>query len=91
MRTFEIELFGQVQGVGCRAYVMHTAKKLKVKGWVKNDGKDEGKVIVHAQAREREIKELVTLLEKGWHPICVREVKVREIEEEEHEDFSVRY
>lgn len=40
LETSRIHLFvnGKVQGVGFRAYVQHTAKKLGLTGWVRNIG-----------------------------------------------------
>ncbi|VVB58675.1 Acylphosphatase [Candidatus Anstonella stagnisolia] len=91
METLEIELYGNVQGVGCRAYVRHVAQKFGVKGWVKNDGEDEGKVIVHAQGSEGKLGEFLRMLRTGWHPIIVKGMKTRKIDEQEHLGFTVKY
>lgn len=91
MESLEIELYGNVQGVGCRAYVRHAAQKLGVKGWVKNDAQDKGKVVVHAQGSKEMLEKFIGMLKTGWHPISVREVKVRDIDAQEYADFSVRY
>ena len=91
METLEIELYGNVQGVGCRAYVRHVAQKLGIRGWVKNDEEDEGKVIVHAQGEEGKLGKFIEMLKTGWNPISVKEIKTKAVDALEYADFSVKY
>ncbi len=54
---------GRVQGVGFRYFVQHHARRLGIRGWVRNT--DQGHVEVDAAAAEKTLEELVLLLRRG--------------------------
>lgn len=53
LETARILVFGNVQGVGFRAYVEQIARGMQVKGFVRN--LDDGKVEIYAQAKKDKI------------------------------------
>jgi len=66
-------VFGRVQGVGFRYYVMTAAADLGCTGWVRN--RRDGSVEVLAEGDLDELKRLISALERGSRSSMVREVK----------------
>jgi len=79
---------GRVQGVGFRYFVEQTAKRLGVRGWVRND--DDGSVEVYAAGRAEQLAELAGYLWKGPRWAEVRGVDESEAPLEDHSGFFVR-
>jgi acylphosphatase len=69
---------GDVQGVGFRQYVKYKAKKLSIKGWVKN--LDNGKVEALFDGSEKSLDEMLKICNRG--PFLARVKNVEIIEEE---------
>jgi acylphosphatase len=46
-KTFQIEVFGRVQGVWFRKYTKQKADELGLKGWVRNG--EDGSVLMHVE------------------------------------------
>lgn len=57
------KVYGIVQGVGFRYFVKREAKKLGIKGWVKNN--IDGSVEVLAEGEREALESLLSLLHKG--------------------------
>ncbi len=81
---------GLVQGVFFRATTESVAKKLGLKGWVKNT--KDGRVEILVEGEEEKIKELIEWAREG--PPLARVEKVSVEWEEfkgDFDDFQVRY
>jgi len=88
MKRVHILISGMVQGVGFRYYAIAHARKLKVKGFVKN--LDDGRVEVVAEGDSRMLEELEKLLRKGPYGSNVGGVKIfTEQYKNEFNDFDV--
>jgi acylphosphatase len=82
-----ILISGDVQGVGFRQFVKYQARKLNIKGWVKNlpDGKVEGMF----QGSEQDLEKMIKFVKNG-HPIAtVKDVKIEEVPDQEFDSFKV--
>lgn len=89
MKTYEILVKGYVQGVGFRYFVQRTAKKIGVKGYVKN--LYSGDVLIIAQGENYQLEDFVKRV-KTEHPYAeVKEMIIKEIESSEYDDFSIEY
>ena len=79
---------GSVQGIGFRYFVKSNARRLGLKGWVKNT--NDGGVEVLAQGLKEEIEKLIKICEKGPFLAEVKSVQVQWGKEEERfGDFRV--
>ncbi len=81
---------GRVQGVGYRAFTRDAAKKLGLKGFVRN--LPDGRVEVYAEGEEERLKELLEKLYQG--PFFAKVTNVEFQFEEprgEYEDFIIAY
>jgi acylphosphatase len=88
MKRIHFLIGGIVQGVGFRYYVINHARRLKVKGFVKN--LDDGRVEVVAEGDSRRLEELEKLLRKGPYGSKVEDVKIfTEQYKNEFKDFDV--
>ncbi len=76
-----------MQGVGMRPYVFRIAKKLGLRGWVKNT--TEG-VIIEAEGRVKDICDLLTKLSNDELPNCViRKIEKAELKYRGYKDFEI--
>jgi len=82
-----VTVSGDVQGVGFRQYVKYQARKLNIKGWVKN--LDNGNVEAVLSGNREDLKTLIEFCRKGPMLARVREVKTEEIPDEIFTDFLV--
>ena len=90
MEQRKILISGRVQGVGFRAFVEKHARKLGLKGYVRN--LSDGSVEVLAQGNEKELEEIISLCKKGPAMSRVDNVEVdSENLEEQYQDFSISY
>lgn len=81
---------GRVQGVGFRATTRRTARKLGVKGWVKN--LKDGRVETVAEGNEQAIEKFIKFLHKGSAMARVEDVEVEEEKpKREFEAFRIKY
>jgi len=76
MRALVIGVFGRVQRVGYRRFVLDSAQELGVAGHVRNER--DGSVKVFAQGDEAVLKEFVERLKSPPPPAQVRSVDVRD-------------
>jgi acylphosphatase len=78
-----------VQGVGFRNFVEHSAKALRLTGWVRN--RDDGDVEVYAAGNSSQLSELAGMLWKGPRWAEVRAVDESEAALEQHQGFFIRH
>ena len=67
---------GRVQNVGFRMFVLETARRLAVGGWVRN--LPDGSVELEAEGEESAIQALLAAVRQGPPAARVREVQVEE-------------
>ena len=64
--NYHITVYGRVQGVGYRYWVVKTANELAINGYVKNN--IDGTVFIEAEGNESELSKFVSLcnIGPGW-------------------------
>ncbi|MBS3068191.1 acylphosphatase [Candidatus Micrarchaeota archaeon] len=77
MKKFQITVYGRVQRVGYRDAVAEIARKLGIKGTVKNL-EDEVSVEIIAEGEDNKLGEFVKLINIKDHPIEVEKIEVKE-------------
>jgi acylphosphatase len=90
MKRVHVFISGRVQGVFFRAYTEQEAKKLGVKGWVRN--LPDGRVEAVFEGENSAVDQMVAWCHKGSPSAKVTDVEV--IEEPykgEFSDFEIRY
>ncbi|MCH5252845.1 MAG: acylphosphatase [Lachnospiraceae bacterium] len=70
--------YGDVQGVGFRYRATQAANSLGVTGWVRNE--TDGTVTMEAQGTEKELRELLRLIQQGRY-VEITHMDVEEIGE----------
>lgn len=82
-----ILVFGDVQGVGFRQFVKYNAKKLNIKGWVKNlsNGQVEGMFVGDRENLEK----MLEFAKKGPPIALVEDVKIEELPDQYFETFEI--
>lgn len=84
----EIHFTGHVQGVGFRYRAQYAANGCGVTGWVKNEW--DGSVIMEAQGTQRQINEMLKLINAGPY-ISIDRLDYHEIPVEEYSrGFHIR-
>ena len=73
IKRLHARVFGHVQGVGFRYYVMSSGSQLGLVGWVRN--RRDGSVEVVAEGEIELLRKLVKYLEQGSRSSSVSEVK----------------
>ncbi len=73
-RRAHIFVFGRVQGVGYRHFVLQTARRLGVRGWVRN--RLDGSVEVMAQAPAGVLDGFIQILRAGPPLAAVTDVQI---------------
>jgi acylphosphatase len=74
-RRLEAEIFGDVQGVGFRYFAESQARRLGLKGYVRN--RHDGAVEVEAEGEAPALERFLDLLRQGPRAARVQEVRVR--------------
>jgi len=83
-------VFGRVQGVGFRFFVLQQAVRLGLSGWVRNTS--EGMVEVVAEGDPASLGEMLTALQEGPDAAYVRDLKYHYSPATgEFRDFDIRY
>ena len=88
MKAVEVLISGRVQGVGFRAFVERTARRLDVAGWVRN--RADGRVEAHLEGGDAAVEEAVQACREGPGAGRVDELRVAEVEPVGHAGFEVR-
>ncbi|PIS42449.1 MAG: acylphosphatase [Candidatus Kerfeldbacteria bacterium CG08_land_8_20_14_0_20_40_16] len=70
-----LKIYGQVQGVSFRYYAQNIARKLKLRGWAKNE--IDGTVIIEAEGKVEKLKELIKWCHNGPALAAVEKVDVQ--------------
>jgi len=86
-KTKTISVKGRVQGVGFRYFVLRNAKRLGIRGFVKN--MPDRSVYIEAQGQEENLNELIGLCWKGPDRSRVDSVETNEVVRKEWNDFYV--
>lgn len=87
MKTLRIKINGLVQGVFFRKYIADEAKKLDIKGHVRN--LDSGEVEVVAEGTPEDIEKLVSACKKGAPHSNIKSVDVQEMNHIGFDEFKV--
>ena len=88
MRSGRLRITGRVQGVGYRAWTVGTARRLGLRGWVRNraDGSVEALVI----GGDGAVAAMIQACRKGPPAARVAEVSVSEAEDDRSVGFTAR-
>jgi len=90
MKNLEIIVSGRVQGVCYRAFVLHRANELNIKGYTKNLVNGDVKVI--AIGEENTMNIFISMLKEGPSMARVDDIQTSEIPiDEEFSSFSIKY
>jgi len=73
MESIHLEIYGRVQGVGFRWYIVEKAQQLKLAGWVRN--KSDGKVEIAAAGERDALARLEAAIKSGPRGARVEEVR----------------
>lgn len=87
MKAIFVKIFGHVQGVGFRHFTYRIAKRLNVKGYVRNA--EDGTVEIHAEGDEETLEQFLTQVSRGPTMAVVTDVRVEEIPAQGYEDFEI--
>lgn len=90
MKRVYVIIYGDVIGVGFRAWVARNARELGLTGWVRNS--DEGLVEAVFEGDEEKVKEMIERCKKGPEVAWVEKVVVKWSEASgEFKNFEIRY
>jgi acylphosphatase len=90
MNHVEIIVYGRVQGVGYRYFVIRVANRLHVRGWVKN--MPDGTVKVVAEAPENDLEIFIDELKKEHSSAYIEKVNIIKSDNlENFKNFEVRF
>lgn len=90
MKTFKIEVYGLVQGVGFRFMTKKLADQLGVKGIVMN--RNNGSVYIEAQADPMTLQQFISQVKLSPSPSGrVDDIRIAEINHSVYKDFSIIY
>ncbi len=87
MKAVKVIIYGKVQGVGFRNFVFLHAKKLNIKGYVKNN--PDGTVEAVFEGDENSINKMIELCKKGPERARVDKIDIKEIEINNYQDFKI--
>jgi len=87
MKTVRLKISGLVQGVFFRKYVQDEAKKLEIKGHVRN--LDTGEVEVMAEGSPENVDKIIVCCKKGAPHSTVKNVDIQELNHIGFDDFKI--
>jgi acylphosphatase len=87
MRTVRLKISGLVQGVFFRKYIFEEAKKIGVRGHVRN--LDSGEVEVIAEGSVEEVDKMILACKKGAPHSNVKDVDIQEINHIGFDEFKI--
>jgi len=76
LKAFQVRVYGRVQRVGYRRFVLDSAQELGLSGHVKNER--DGSVTIFAQGDEAILEKFVEMLKSPPPPAYVKSIDVRE-------------
>jgi acylphosphatase len=86
-KALSISLYGRVQGVGCRRFLLERAAELSIKGHVKNNA--DGTVFIFAMGTNMQLDEFLEWCHKGSPVAKVKKVTVNVAELSEEINFKI--
>ncbi|MCJ7727152.1 MAG: acylphosphatase [Actinobacteria bacterium] len=90
MKTYRVELFGRVQGVGFRYFVESIASKYDISGYVRNTF--DRKVEIVCQGEEEDLKQFIDDIKKGPAFSVVTDIKIEEIKDsKKYSIFDIKF
>lgn len=90
MKNLEIIVSGRVQGVCYRAFVLHRANELNIKGYTKNLMNGNVKVVAIGEDTAMDI--FINMLQEGPSMARVDNLQISEfLVGEEFQDFRIKY
>jgi acylphosphatase len=84
----KLRLTGLVQGVFFRAWTRDEARRLGVKGWVRNC--DDGSVEAHVEGDEASVQKLIERMRDGSPGARVDDMQIDEVNPKDFDRFEVR-
>ncbi|MCL7393439.1 MAG: acylphosphatase, partial [Thaumarchaeota archaeon] len=76
LKAFQVRVYGRVQRVGYRRFVLDSAQELGLSGYVKNE--KDGSVTVFAQGDEAILEKFIEMLKSPPPPAYVKSIDVKE-------------
>ena len=89
MRAVTVRVTGRVQGVSFRWYALQEARRLDVRGWIRND--PDGSVSAHLEGDDAAVEAMVDWCRRGPLGAKVRDVAVTPSSPGGAEAFDIRY
>jgi acylphosphatase len=87
MNTYQIKVYGEVQGVFFRATAKKKADELRLKGWVKNNA--DGHVEILVQGEDSRINEFIAWCKVGPSKAQVDKVDIEKKDSSPFRDFEI--
>jgi len=87
MKAVKVIIYGKVQGVGFRNFVFLHAKRLNIKGYVKNN--PDGTVEAVFEGDEDNINKMVELCKRGPERARVDKIDIKDTEIKNYQDFRI--
>lgn len=75
-KCYSIKVFGKVQGVGYRYFMLDMANKLGVKGFVRNH--ENGIVYIEAEGEDVQLNQFIKFCKKGPSFSDVQDIQIEE-------------
>ena len=89
-RSFQVQIYGRVQGVGFRYSTRNLAKKMGINGWVRNS--PDGSVEVYCEGDSAKLEKFLRWLAKGPIGSHVSRIQRREMPQSaKYRDFSINF
>jgi len=76
LKAFQVRVYGRVQRVGYRRFVLDSAQELGLSGYVKNER--DGSVTIFAQGDEAILEKFIEMLKSPPPPAYVKSIDVKE-------------
>jgi acylphosphatase len=77
LKAFLVKVFGRVQRVGYRRFVLDSAQELGLSGYVRNE--KDGTVTVFVQGDDAVVEKFIEMLKSPPQPAYVRSVDIKEV------------
>ena len=88
-KHLNIQIFGRVQGVGFRFSTVQAARKLGIKGFVKNEY--DGSVYIEAEANPEQLNDFTNWCRNGPYYSDVADLRINEDTIKNFETFEIKY
>ncbi|HOJ88138.1 MAG TPA: acylphosphatase [Pseudothermotoga sp.] len=87
MPAFFIKIYGHVQGVGFRYFTYRIARKMGIKGYVRNA--EDGSVEIHAEGDEKSLGDFLNQVSRGPISAVVTNVEYEQVDEKDFQTFEI--